>query len=308
MEARVDQERDWVFTVFGRGDLEAGFSGVYQIVKEQGMEFDYLETPERAEGASYSCARVVAYGSEYLEDVMREDLRKLADDVGMDIVAQTQREHDAERRLFVFDMDSTLIQGETIDELAKLAGVGEQVVAITASAMRGEIDFQESFRRRVRLLKGLREAEIAKVVERLPLMEGAERLFRELKARGKKMAVLSGGFTFLGRVVQERLGIDFLHANELDVMDAVVTGEVRGAIVDGARKVALMEEIAMREGVPLEQVVAVGDGANDLPMLRLAGMGVAFHAKPVVRAEARHSLTHVGLDGLLEVADCQERR
>ena len=165
--------------------------------------------------------------------------------------------------------------------------------------MRGEIEFQESFRRRVALLDGLPEAKALEVIERLPLMEGAERLFRTLKVRGAKTAILSGGFTFFGQVLQERLGADYVFANELDVRDGFVTGEVRGGIVDGARKAELLKEIAGREGIPLEQVVAVGDGANDLPMLGLAGMGVAFHAKPVVRASARYSMTHVGLDGLL---------
>ena len=230
---------------------------------------------------------------------MRIELSALADEIAVDIAVQRGSERQQQRRLFVFDMDSTLIQGETIDELAKLAGVADRVVAITASAMRGEIEFQESFRRRVALLAGLPEAKALEVIERLPLMEGAERLFRTLKARGAKTAILSGGFTFFGAVLKEKLGADYVFANELDVRDGFVTGEVRGGIVDGARKAELLVEIAGLEGIPLEQVVAVGDGANDLPMLGLAGMGVAFHAKPVVRASARFSMTHVGLDGLL---------
>lgn len=294
-------ERDWVITLLGRDSVNGAENDAYRIMKEQGMEFDYGFTPERIPEASYEHVRLHGYGSGFDPEVMRAELAHMAEKRQVDVVLQPGSELKRERRLFVFDMDSTLIQGETIDELARLAGVGEQVAAITASAMRGEIDFQQSFRQRVRLLKGLRETEIVKVVDQLPLMDGAERLFRELKAHGKKTAVFSGGFTFLGRLVQERLGIDYLEANVLDVADGEVTGEVSGLIVDGARKRALLEEVAGREGIALEDAVAVGDGANDLPMLRIAGVGVAFHAKAVVRTEARYAMTYVGLDGLLEV-------
>jgi phosphoserine phosphatase len=304
-----DEWDKWVVTLLGHGDLERGVSPVIRMVKEQGLELDFIETPAGmgvgtagGDDASYGCARVVAYGRMEFEAQMREDLLRLADDIALDLVLQRESERKRSRRLFVFDMDSTLIQGEVIDELAKMAGVADRVVAITASAMRGEIEFQESFRRRVALLAGLAEARAHELLERIPLMPGAERLFRELKARGVKTAVLSGGFTFFGVELQRRLGVDWVHANELDV-DAVglVTGAVRGTIVDGARKAALLEEIAGREGIALDEVVAVGDGANDLPMLRLAGMGVAFHAKPVVRAAAQYAMTHAGLDGLLEL-------
>ena len=304
----------WVVTLLGHGDLERGVSPVLRMVKEQGLELDLIEMPAgmgagtaAGDGASYACARVRAYGRMEFEAQMRADLLDLADEIAVDLVLQRESERGRRPRLFVFDMDSTLIQGEVIDELAKMAGVADQVVAITASAMRGEIEFQESFRRRVALLAGLAEVRAHEVLERIPLMAGAERLFRELKARGMKTAVLSGGFTFFGVELQQRLGVDWVHANELDVDAAgLVTGAVRGAIVDGARKAALLQEIAGREGIDLDEVVAVGDGANDLPMLRLAGMGVAFHAKPVVRAEAAYAMTHVGLDGLLELTEFRD--
>lgn len=300
----------WVITVIDRTSVERALGPVVDIVKEQGLELDRIEalshvmpdarieTPEG--GSGYSCAEIWAYGTLEDEAQVRAEYAELADEIAVDIAFQRASDHARERRLFVFDMDSTLIQAEVIDELAKMAGAADRVVAITASAMRGEIEFQESFRRRVALLAGLPAARVHELLERIPLMEGAERLFRTLKLRGAKTAILSGGFTFFGSYLKEKLGVDHVHANELDVdADGYVTGEVRGPIVDGLRKAELLVEIAGCEGIPLEQVVAVGDGANDLPMLKLAGMGVAFHAKPVVRASAAFSMSHVGLDGLL---------
>jgi phosphoserine phosphatase len=283
------------------------------VIKEQGFEFDKIDllsgdqVPSLARGKAYSCAEVWAYGTwedDDQENRMRKEFAEIAEDRGVDIAFQqltgTSPEDRVKPRLFCFDMDSTLIQGEVIDELAKMAGVADQVVAITASAMRGEIEFQESFRRRVRLLSGLPASRAHELLDRIPLMEGSERLFRKLHAMGAKTAILSGGFTFFGAHLKKRLGIDHVYANQLDIdTDGFVTGEVHGKIVDGARKAELLVEIAAKEGIPLHEVVAVGDGANDLPMLRLAGMGVAFHAKPVVRASAKFSMTHVGLDGLL---------
>jgi len=204
-------------------------------------------------------------------------------------------------------MDSTLIRTEVIDELARLAGVGDQVAAITEAAMRGELDFQQSFRHRVGLLKGLPVSQLQQVVDEVPLMDGAERLVATLRRLGYKTAILSGGFTVMGEALQRRLGIDYLHANELDVADGLVTGKVRGAIVDGAKKAEHLQAIARAEHLSLEQVIAVGDGANDLPMLRLAGLGIAFRAKPIVRASARQSLSTLGLDGILYLLGVRDR-
>ena len=203
------------------------------------------------------------------------------------------------RRLVCFDMDSTLINTECIDELAEKAGVGEQVKAITESAMRGEIDFTESFRRRVSLLKGLDESVMEEIARNLPFNEGLERMMMILKRVGYKTAILSGGFTYFGKYLQQRFGFDYVYANELEIVDGKLTGNFIGEVVDGRRKAELLRLLCQFEGISLEQSVAVGDGANDLPMLSLAGLGIAYHAKPKVKANAKQSISTIGLDGIL---------
>jgi phosphoserine phosphatase len=211
------------------------------------------------------------------------------------------------RRLVCFDMDSTLIQTEVIDELAKVAGIGEQVAAITEAAMRGEMDFSESFRRRMALLEGLDESVLAGIAERLPITEGAERLIKHLRHFGYKVAILSGGFTYFANYLKEKLGIDYVYANTLDFKDGKLTGKVVGDIIDGQMKAKLLRQLAEQEGISLEQVIAVGDGANDLPMLSIAGLGIAFHAKPIVKEQAKHSIATLGLDGILYLLGMRDR-
>jgi len=238
---------------------------------------------------------------------MRAEFLAITQALKVDIAFQRESIFRRNRRLFAFDMDSTLIQGEVIDELAKMAGVGDQVVAITEAAMRGDLDFKQSFTRRVGLLRGLPEERVLGLLGTIPLVEGAEHLIGTLKMLGYKTAILSGGFTFFARHLQARLGIDYVFANELDVVDGVVTGLVKTEIVDGAKKAALLREIAVRENISLEQVVAVGDGANDLPMLGVAGMGIAFRAKPLVRQSADHAVSFLGLDSLLYLIGVRDR-
>jgi phosphoserine phosphatase len=237
----------------------------------------------------------------------RAELLELASELDVDIAFQEDNMYRRNRRLVAFDMDSTLIEAEVIDELAKLAGVGEQVSTITEQAMRGEIDFSESFRRRVALLKGLDESVLEEVAERLPLTEGAEKLVSTLRSLGYKTAILSGGFSYFGNWLQQRLGIDYVYANELEIRDGKVTGQVSGTIMDGARKATVLREIAEREGIDLEQVISVGDGANDLPMLSIAGLGIAFRAKPLVKQSAEQSISTLGLDGILYLLGISDR-
>lgn len=238
---------------------------------------------------------------------MRRELMELSNELGVDIAYQEDNLFRRHRRLLAFDMDSTLIQAEVIDELAKRAGVGRQVSAITERAMRGEIEFKQSFIERVKALKGLPESALAEVAVTLQLTDGAERLIGTVKRLGYKTAILSGGFAYFGRVLQKRLGIDYVFANDLEIENGLITGRVNGEIVDGARKASLLAAIAQTEGISLEQVVAVGDGANDLPMLNIAGMGIAFRAKPLVKASAKQSLSTLGLDGILYLMGVRDR-
>ncbi|GAA6153762.1 phosphoserine phosphatase SerB [Pseudoteredinibacter isoporae] len=201
--------------------------------------------------------------------------------------------------LACFDMDSTLIQVEVIDELAKAAGVGEQVAAVTEAAMRGELDFRESFIQRMSTLKGLDEAVLADIAAHIPLSPGMPELIQGLKALGFKTAIFSGGFDYFAGQLQQRFGFDQVFANRLDIVDGKVTGQAKGDIVDAERKAQLLERLANEYGLPLSSTIAVGDGANDLLMLAKAGMGVAYRAKPIVREQAQFSISQLGLDALL---------
>ncbi|WP_373731470.1 phosphoserine phosphatase SerB, partial [Bacteroides heparinolyticus] len=220
-------------------------------------------------------------------------------DLEMDFSFQLDNMYRRMRRLICFDMDSTLIETEVIDELAIRAGVGEQVKAITERAMRGEIDFIESFRERVALLKGLDVSVMQDIAESLPITEGVDRLMYVLKKYGYKIAILSGGFTYFGQYLQKKYGIDYVYANELEIENGKLTGRYLGDVVDGKRKAELLRLIAQVEKVDIAQTIAVGDGANDLPMLGVAGLGIAFHAKPKVVANAKQSINTIGLDGVL---------
>jgi len=238
---------------------------------------------------------------------MRMDLMKAATDLDVDIAVQQDSIYRRNRKLIAFDMDSTLIETEVIDQLAGKAGVGDEVARITESAMQGKLEFRESLIKRVALLKGLNAEVLDELNSSLPLTEGAESLFRILKKLDYKTAILSGGFTFVGRALQERLGVDYVFSNELEIVDGNLTGRVIGSIVDGERKAELLAEIAAKEGLSLQQAIAVGDGANDLPMLSVAGLGIAFHAKDIVKESAGHSISTLGLDSILYMMGIRDR-
>jgi phosphoserine phosphatase len=304
----------FLVTVLGREIRAEHLAAVSQVLAGGGLNIDRIERLSSrlplvpaGETVRRACVEFAVSAETSDEDQLRAGFMRIAQETGIDIAFQHDNLYRRTRRLVAFDMDSTLIEAEVIDEMAREAGVGEQVAAITEAAMRGELDFQQSFRRRVALLKGLPASSLDRIAARIQLMEGAERLVSTLRRLGYKTAILSGGFTWFGRQLQQRLGIDYLHANELEVRDGLVTGEVTGIIVDGRRKAELLKEIARQENLSLEQVIAVGDGANDLPMLGVAGLGIAFRAKPLVRETARQSVSSLGLDGILYLLGVRDR-
>ncbi len=295
----------YIITILGRKLTAKQISAATKIIAEQGLNIDSIKrltgrVPLDEEKASVrSCIEFSVRGTPKNKVEMQRNLMKLSSEMGMDFSLQLDNMYRRMRRLICFDMDSTLIQTECIDELAERAGVGEQVKAITERAMRGEIDFKESFTERVALLKGLDESVMKEIAENLPITEGVERLMFVLKHYGYKIAILSGGFTYFGEHLKRKFGIDYVYANELEIENGKLTGRYLGEIVDGKRKAELLRLLAQVEKVDIAQTIAVGDGANDLPMLSTAGLGIAFHAKPKVVENAEQSINTIGLDGVL---------
>lgn len=295
----------YIITILGRKLTARQIAGVTRIVADQDMNIDDIKRltgriplDENARTPKASVEFSVR-GTPRDKEQMKADFMKLSAEQEMDISFQEESMFRRMRRLICFDMDSTLIETEVIDELAIRAGVGDQVKAITEAAMRGEIDFCESFRQRCALLKGLDVSVMQEIAENLPITEGVDRLMRILKKVGFKIAILSGGFTYFGNYLKQKYNIDYVYANELEVENRKLTGRYVGDIVDGKRKAELLRLIAQVENVDIRQTVAVGDGANDLPMISIAGLGIAFHAKPKVKATAKQSISTIGLDGIL---------
>ena len=296
----------YILTLIGRSLSARQIEAATKVIAQQGLNIDNIlrlsgrMSLRNTEKKVRACIEFSLRGEPHNRSQMQAQLMHLSAEMAFDFSLQRDDMYRRSRRLICFDMDSTLIQTECIDELAVRAGVGEQVKAITESAMRGEIDFKESFTRRVALLKGLDVSVMQDIAEHLPITEGADRLMTVLKRCGYKIAILSGGFTYFGEFLQRRYGIDYVYANELEIDDeGKLTGRYVGDVVDGHRKAELLKLIAQVEKVNLAQTIAVGDGANDLPMLSEAGLGIAFHAKPRVVANAKQSINTIGLDGVL---------
>ena len=297
-----------IVTLLGRDISASLIADVAKVLADQNLNIDTitrltgrvpLVEDEALKGKTRACVEMSVRGTPKDKPLLHSEFMRLSQERGYDISFQEDNLYRRNRRLICFDMDSTLIQTEVIDELAMRAGVGDQVKAITESAMRGEIDFCESFKRRVSLLKGLDESVMKEIAENLPITEGVARTLKILKQYGYKIAILSGGFTYFGEYLKEKFGIDYVYANELEIVDGKLTGNYVGDIVDGKRKADLLRLIAQSEHLNLQQVIAVGDGANDLPMLNLAGLGIAYHAKPKVKQNAQQSISSIGIDGVL---------
>lgn len=320
----AEQYEDWVsrqgknryiITLLGRTVTARHIAEVTKVVAEHGLNIDAIKrltgrVPLREEDRrARSCIELSVRGSLTDEErsTMQEGFMNLSDQ-GLDVSFQKDDIYRRSRRLICFDMDSTLIETEVIDELAERAGVGPQVREITASAMRGEIDFRESFTRRVGLLRGLDVSVMEEIARSLPITEGLERMMTVLKRVGYKTAILSGGFTYFGNYLRQKYGFDYVYANELEIEEGKLTGRYVGEIVDGRRKAELLRLLCQFEAINIAQSVAVGDGANDLPMLNLAGLGIAFHAKPKVKATARQSISTIGLDGILYFLGLKDSR
>lgn len=297
----------YIITMLGRKITAQQIARVTAIVAEQRLNIDAIRRltgrmplDEAEQPMAKGCIELSVRGNPTDRTAMQRSFMELAASLDFDISLQEDNMYRRCRRLICFDMDSTLIRTEVIDELADRAGVGEKVRAITESAMRGEIDFKESFTRRVALLKGLDVSVMEDIAHNLPITEGVERLMRVLKRSGYKTAILSGGFTYFGNYLKQKFGFDYVYANDLEIDEnGKLTGRYLGDIVDGQRKKELLRLLAQVENIDIEQTIAVGDGANDLPMLSESGLGIAFHAKPKVKASASQSISTIGIDGVL---------
>jgi phosphoserine phosphatase len=302
-----------IITLLGRRITAEQLSKVAAVIAENKLNIDVINrlsgrvSVNNTDSTQSACVQITVSGKINDPGVLRGELLKIHTDTGIDISFYIDDIYRHARRLVVFDMDSTLIQGEAIDELADVAGIGDQVAQITEAGMQGKIDFKESLTQRVALLKGLEENVLSYVAQNLVLTEGADRVVRKLKQLGYKIGIISGGFEYFGKYLQKKLALDYVFTNCLEIANGKLTGKIKGDIIDGPKKAEILRTIARVENISLQQTIAVGDGANDLPMIRIAGLGVAFNAKSIVRENAQRSISSVGLDGLLYLMGLSER-
>jgi phosphoserine phosphatase len=302
-----------IITLLGRKLTAVQLAKVATVLADNHLNIDVITrlsgriSFDDPESLPKACVKFTVSGSLDDSGLLRGQLLKISEETGIDISFHVDDIYRHARRLVVFDMDSTLIQGEMINILAQHAGVGDQVAEITAAAMNGDLDFKESLTRRVALLKGLDEKVLSEAAQNLTLNEGAERVINTLKRLGYKIGIISGGFDYFGEYLQKKLGLDYVFANVLEIKDGKVTGNITGDIIDGPKKAEILKTIARVENISLQQTIALGDGANDLHMISIAGLGIAYHAKPVVKENAEESISSVGLDGLLYLIGISER-